>query len=356
MQRGYLYKQSGKWSVRYREQGRSCSHVLGGADLRKAEARELADAYMRGVNGCAGIPSAGITIHDYVSLEYLPWAEANLEPSTVAGYRQIWEAYSYLVSERLRLRDFRTFDGERFMQQIASRRKLSTRTFSHIKSFFSGVWTSAARLGITVNGNPWAAVSIPRGKETEDTYAYSVNEVQAMLAILSGISRVTVAIASYTGLRKSEIAALRWEDYTDNELKITRKIWNGIEGRTKSKASRASVPVVPALAEILTHWAINARSLNGYMFENEVGKPMDLHNLAERVIKPELRAAGLEWHGFHAFRRGLGTLLHTSGVVDITIQRILRHSNVAVTRAAYIKTVDSVVLGAMKNVSYSEIL
>jgi hypothetical protein len=38
--------------------------------------------------------------------------------------------------------------------------------------------------------------------------------------------------------------------------------------------------------------------------------------------------AGVSWHGWHAFRRGLATTLHRLRVPDKTIQAILRHSNV----------------------------
>ena len=58
--------------------------------------------------------------------------------------------------------------------------------------------------------------------------------------------------------------------------------------------------------------------------------------------------AGIRWHGWHAFRRGLATNLHRLGVSDETIQRILRHSNVAVTQGCYIKTVDCEVRSAMQ--------
>jgi len=55
------------------------------------------------------------------------------------------------------------------------------------------------------------------------------------------------------------------------------------------------------------------------------------------AIRPALTEAGIPWYGLHAFRRGLATNLHELGVSDIVIQAILRHSNVSVTRAAYIK-------------------
>ena len=51
----------------------------------------------------------------------------------------------------------------------------------------------------------------------------------------------------------------------------------------------------------------------------------------------------------HAFRRGLATNLHRLGVPDKTIQRILRHANVAVTQNCYIKTVDADAATAMRS-------
>lgn len=55
-----------------------------------------------------------------------------------------------------------------------------------------------------------------------------------------------------------------------------------------------------------------------------------------------------QWHGWHAFRRGLATNLHRLGIQDVTIQRILRHSNVAVTQACYIKTASEESKAAMQ--------
>jgi integrase len=46
------------------------------------------------------------------------------------------------------------------------------------------------------------------------------------------------------------------------------------------------------------------------------------------------------WHGWHAFRRGVATHLHTLGVDDKTIQAILRHSNIGITQNIYIKSVN----------------
>ena len=56
----------------------------------------------------------------------------------------------------------------------------------------------------------------------------------------------------------------------------------------------------------------------------------------------------VRWHGWHAFRRGLATNLHEMGIPDRHIQDILRHSDVSVTRKAYIKRVPAHSVAAME--------
>jgi integrase len=76
------------------------------------------------------------------------------------------------------------------------------------------------------------------------------------------------------------------------------------------------------------------------------GKPLNLDNLARRVIAPVSA-----WHGWHAFRRGLATNLHALGVDDKTMQAILRHSNVGLTMNVYVKSLGESQVSAMDALS-----
>jgi hypothetical protein len=78
-----------------------------------------------------------------------------------------------------------------------------------------------------------------------------------------------------------------------------------------------------------------------------IGGALDLDNLADRVIKPVFKANGLQWKGWHAYRRGPATNLHQLGVPDKVIQAILRHEDVSTTQRSYVKTVPQVVTDAM---------
>lgn len=266
----------------------------------------------------------------FMSAHYLPYVHAEMEPSTVRGYESIWRRHAFETE----VEGFRPPDAERFVHSLP--RSLTRRTLIHIRSFYSGVWSYAIRTGLYERSNPWREVRVPKARESVETYAYGAEEVRAMLSVLTGQAHLAVAIAAYAGLRKSEIQGLKWEDYDGASLHIRRKVWQGREGRPKSKASRASVPCAPALKEILDR----VSAPHDWMIRNASNGPADLQNLAERVIRPVLRAHGLEWHSWHPFRRSVGSRLHEAGVQDLTIQKVLRHENVSATRACYIKVDD----------------
>jgi integrase len=66
------------------------------------------------------------------------------------------------------------------------------------------------------------------------------------------------------------------------------------------------------------------------------------------VIKPVFKANGLDWKGWHAYRRGLATNLKKLGVPDTTIQAIPRHESVSTTQRFYVKTAREDAMDAMK--------
>jgi integrase len=123
-----------------------------------------------------------------------------------------------------------------------------------------------------------------------------------------------------------------------------------VREETKTEASAAPVPVVPILTEFLERHR-KAFPSDGFIFTGpKMGGPLDLHNLAARVICPALAKKGIEWCGWHGFRRGLSTLLYELGTDAKTRQAILRHADVAVTERHYTKSVDAVSIAAMDKV------
>ncbi len=49
--------------------------------------------------------------------------------------------------------------------------------------------------------------------------------------------------------------------------------------------------------------------------------------VGSKIIKKTLQGTGVEWRGFHAFRRGLGTRLYNNGTPIETVAKVLRHGS-----------------------------
>jgi hypothetical protein len=84
------------------------------------------------------------------------------------------------------------------------------------------------------------------------------------------------------------------------------------------------------------------------LFATSSGTPVDLANVANRIIKPMLKAHGMRWKGWHGFRRGLATNLKANGADDMTIMCIIRNGDAGTMHKHYIKTIPAHVEATMK--------
>jgi integrase len=348
-QRGWIYRKGAIYMLRWREaevqpdgtlKVIQCSKSLGHFRT-KSEARAAADLEMQKVVAAIRNPQSSIPLADFVERQYFPHIEKRLRPSTVHNYRQLWDDYKQFWP-KLALREFRTLHGNQTLERIHASKNLAKNTLKNIKSFLSGVFKHARRTGVLDSPNPMADVALPSAREAEDTYAYTLEEITAMLIRLPLRSAAVVAVAAFTGLRKGEIAALTWNQYTNGLLYVEKSKWRTHLNSPKTKKSKAPVPVIAPLARILGRWrTAMGNPDSGWMFGSG---PLDIENFDDRHIKPFID----NWHGWHAFRRGLSTTLHRLGVPDKDIQQILRHANITVTQQSYIKTATSDALTAMR--------
>ena len=124
-------------------------------------------------------------------------------------------------------------------------------------------------------------------------------------------------VALGTGLRCSELFALKWEDVRWDELTLSvcRAIVDGTVGDVKAKYSEAGLPLDPALAEILFNW--KSKSLFGqdsdWVFASPqmAGElPLRSGRMLARQIKPAAAAAQIAGEtGWHSFRHTYSSML-----------------------------------------------
>jgi integrase len=364
-QEGYLYRKGSLWLLRYydsefddkgshrRVQKTKKIGSVGRECPNKTTARDLAREFLDTINLARNTPEAAMTLTRFTEDRYLPFVELHKRISTFHGYRNMWRRYLKPRGETM-LRDFRTVEGERILECIATEYKLTSTTLAHIKAFLSGIFRYAKRQGVINSENPMRDVVLPKGKPAGETYAYSLEEITRMLNVLPDPAATIVAVAAYTGVRKGELRGLLWENYDGEQVLISQSFWRGHALEPKTRQSRAPVPVIQQLARRLDeHRRLSGNPAKGSIFMGPVGKPANLDALASEVIIPLITKAGVRWHGWHAFRRGLATNLHQLGVSHKTIQTILRHSDPGVTQRCYIKTVDCEVTSAMRQLERS---
>lgn len=360
-QTGYIWRVKRSWYGRWREDviengvivRKQCSAKLADVCDRyrtKADVRPLLEEKLRPLNERKLSAASTLSLGDFVDSFYLPYVAEQKRPSTLKGYRDIWEDHLRGRIGHVRLRDFRTCDGERLLADIGRERPLSHNSLKHIKSLLSGIFAYALRQGTLIGvPNPMRDTSVPQGRETTDTYAYSLEEIKKMLLVLPEPARTVITTAAYTGLRKGELRGAYWENLADGQLHVSQSAWRKHISAPKTTKSKAAVPVIRPVADALViHAEREGHPADGPIFRASNRAPLNLDNLAARVIIPALTGTGVEWHGWHAFRRGLATNLHRLGVDDKTIQAILRHSNLSTTMNIYVKSVSEAQIEAMQ--------
>jgi integrase len=159
-------------------------------------------------------------------------------------------------------------------------------------------------------------------------------------AIPSEYQALALCIA-ITGLRIGELLALRWRniDFTNRRLSITHNLWRGRLVSPKTEASRRTLHLPDALAEILQ--AHRSRSCwdspEDFVFCSKQGKPLDPDYLRKCVLYPAMRAVEIEpgerTHGFHMFRHSAATIVEASTRDRALASELLGHTQASTTQS-----------------------
>jgi integrase len=220
-------------------------------------------------------------------------------------------------------------------------------TRAKIRNLMSAIFHHAMRYE-WVDNNPMKLVR-QSAKREKVPDVLELAELQLLLSKLSVRERTLALLDAATGLRVSELLALRWDDvdFENLELSVTRSIWHQVVGNCKTEASAKPVPIDDYMAEDLLSWRRQSPYPMGadWVFASPSmgGKqPYWPDNLMKRYIKPVAKKAGITKNiGWHTFRHSFGTLLKANGEDIKTVQELLRHANSRITLDVYTQAVTS---------------
>ena len=122
-----------------------------------------------------------------------------------------------------------------------------------------GIMSRVFKIGVLhelVSRNPVEGVET----RTKSDYVAVVINPKQTLAILGSLQsllhRTLVLTCAATGLRSSEILALRWRDveWEESRIRVSKRWAKGEDGKPKTRASDAYVPMHGILAQYLCAW------------------------------------------------------------------------------------------------------
>jgi integrase len=176
-----------------------------------------------------------------------------------------------------------------------------------------------------LGSNPFRKIQKPKMREIQPAY-FTKEEFQTLMVFIADEQyRNICKVGLYTGMRLGEILNLQWAD-VDFGGKVVH-VRNTAQFTTKTRRNR-SLPISDHLFELLNSLKETAAS---ELIFHDKGKRLVVNNIS-RMFKPFITGAGLrkELH-FHSLRHTFASWLVQDGVSLYEIQRLLGHSNIAVT-------------------------
>ena len=156
--------------------------------------------------------------------------------------------------------------------------------------------------------------------------------------------RVMVFLDIGTGLRRGELAGLKWQDIDFETCQIIprRSIVAQWIGPVKTGASGKAIPLDNSLIEDLLTWRREtpyARDSDDVFASAKMAgkQPYWLSRIMQHHIKPVAEKLGIQLKGFHSLRHTYCTLLGANGNDTKVLSELLRHASLKVTTDVYMQ-------------------
>lgn len=287
--------------------------------------------------------------------EYLTgWlaTRGDLRASTVASYVGHIDNYLVPLLGGQLLRSLSSEDVTARHQQLAAA-GVSTVTARRIHATLSSALTAAVEHGI-ITVNPAQRIRLPKPGRYQ-AVVWTAEQASRFLAATSRDEHACLwRMALVLGMRRGELAGLRWEDLDPSASTVTvttTRVAVGatvVEGPPKSARSRRMLPLdAHTIGMLRRHQARQthqARQENlgpvSHVFTGEYGQPLTPAWISRRFTELS-RQIGLPAIRFHDLRHASATLGLAAGESLKEVSARLGHSSIMVTADTYLSPPDS---------------
>ncbi len=262
------------------------------------------------------------------------------ERNTLVAYRRHVRLHIAPELGSTRLTQFTAPDAEAFRDRLLEKhsRPMARKVLTSLKS----VLYDAQRRGLVgQNVASKTTIDVPK-RHRKRVVPPTMAEVQQLIAAASDRWRPFVVVAAMTGLRASELRALRWQDAEDRVIHVRQRAdeWGTI-GAPKSEAGFRDIPIGKLVSNTLKEWKLRCpASRLDLVFPNGKGNVESYANIRQRGFDPMQIEAGLTKdgkpkYGLHALRHFYASWLIHQGYREKEVQSRLGHESIVMTMDLY---------------------
>jgi integrase len=157
------------------------------------------------------VPAGNITFNQYVDEYWMPSRRASLSPTTLRGYDSLLRCHIRPVIGEVKLQEVTPAPVAAIVKRLIDSEKMRQAHHAHM---LTGTIYRAAIRSQHATKSPVDGIERPRPTraELEVLTPEQVNQVLGELADVNSWALIPIAVLVTTGLRRSELAGLRWGD------------------------------------------------------------------------------------------------------------------------------------------------
>ncbi len=351
--------------ARKRKRGRI---KLAPASMPEREVKKIAAEILRPVNQGLVTVGSAVNFMQYVTDTYTPTVLPLLATTTRGCYEGVIRKHLEPTFGASCLRDLDSLTLQRYFSGMRAS-GVAHPTMIKIRDALSSVLRSAVKFGFLVR-NPLDGIQLPPDKKGKPRKPYMTPEqFEQFVALVPEPYATMLYTAVWTGLRVSELIALRWEDVHADSLTVDERCSRGDWSQPKSKASNATIGVAPGVIsrihrlKSLTVAVRAGRATRRYkgvksalpgdlVFQSvRTGGEMNDNNILKRFIKPAAHKLGLGFVNWRCLRTSHATWLVEAGADPKSVQGQMRHSRISTTMDIYAQFVSESARRAVNKLS-----
>ena len=272
---------------------------------------------------------------------------------TFTKYESLFRLYVLPALGKQRVREISTADLQAIINNLVEK-QLSSHSVADAKKMLSAAFGHAQKLGY-IKENPAKNVICPRAKTEREKQNMSLEELEAFLKAAEKECtpyKAAFRVLASTGLRPSELSALKWEDVGlgTGKLRVNKAFTISPQGgyelaAPKSTSSNRTVPLSKSARQALITWkelqqTENRCGADGFIFTNKKGAPIWARQLSA-VFRRVAKRAGLEGFSLYSLRHTYACLLLSQKISIKAVSRLLGHSDISITLSRYIHVLPS---------------